>query len=108
MIKGSGWRGDKIMDEAKAQSLRDKVNEVASSARPSSPAARHVPDGPSRPDFSCTPSARPATCAEMLAPAQYLKGVPGLRDFFDGLRDGEFPGKSKSEIRDELLLRIDR
>jgi hypothetical protein len=107
VIKGSGWRGDKIMDEATAQSLRDKVNEVATLGEALKTSREAWPDAPSDRNFQLHTIRSPGDTAETLAPARYMKGVPGLRDFFGGLRS-EFPGKSKSEIRSELLLRIDR
>jgi len=107
VINGSGWRGDKIMDEATAQSLRDTVDEVATVGEAFKASREAWADAPSDRTFQLHTIRSPAEAAETLAPAQYMKGVPGLRDFFGGLRN-EFPGKSKSQIRSELLLRIDK
>ncbi|MGK6308612.1 DUF4781 domain-containing protein [Variovorax sp. DT-64] len=107
VINGSGWRGDKIMDEAKAQSLRDKVNEVAKLGETLKTSREAWPDAPSEKNFQLHTIRSPGEMAETLAPARYMKGVAGLRDFYDGLRS-EFPNKSKREIGSELLLRIDK
>lgn len=107
VINGSGWRGDKIMDEAKAQSLRDKVDEVATLGEAFKASREAWADAPSDRNFQLHTIRSPGDTAETLAPAHYMKGVPGLRDFFGGLRS-EFPGRNKSEIRSELLLRIDK
>ncbi|WP_432726910.1 DUF4781 domain-containing protein [Variovorax sp. W6] len=111
VIAGSGWRGDKIMDSAKADSLRGKVDEVTTLGEKFAQAREAVPGGPSGKDFQLHTIRPTDDSALALAPSGYLKGVAGLRDFLGRQQAdaaGEFHGQSRSKIRDELLVRIDR
>lgn len=111
VIAGTGWRGDKIMDPAKAESLRGKVDDVVTLGEKFAAARKAVPGGPSDKDFQLHTIRPTDDSALALAPSGYLKGVAGLRDFLGRQQAdaaGEFHGQSKSKIRDELLVRIDR
>ena len=109
VINGSGWRGDKIMDEAKAQSLRDKVDQVATLGEAFKASREAWADAPSAKGFNLHTIQSPDSTP--MAPASYLQGVPGLRGFVSRLAAdpaSEFNGMKQSEIRSELLLRVDR
>lgn len=111
VIKGSGWRGDKIMDEAKKTSLARDVDTVLALGTAFKKAREKVTGGPSEKDFRLHTIRSADDNPKALLPEGYLKDVPGVDEFLVRLKSdsaGEFGGVRISRIRDELLVRIDR
>ena len=111
VIAGTGWRGDKIMDPAKADSLRGKVDDVVTLGEKFVAARKAVPGGPSDKDFQLHTIRPTDDSALALALWAIREGRGGPARFLGRQQAdaaGEFHGQSKSKIREELLVRIDR
>lgn len=109
VINRTGLRGDKVMDDAKAQKLRDNIGKVADEGEKVQQALRNLgSDAPSDKLFRLHTLEQPADSVVKLW-SDYL-AVPGMRRFESGLRNesgGDFHGKSRGETREGLLQRLE-
>jgi hypothetical protein len=110
VIRGMGFRGDKVMDSTKAQDLKNNIAKVSAAGHNVQKAleAMGKADAPSDKLFRLHTLDDPADAVPALY-GDYLS-VKGMPKFLQGLRNeagGEFQGKTKAETRDALLKRLD-
>jgi hypothetical protein len=115
IVKGSGWRGDKPMEQAKQDELRGYVNDVAARGKAFRDALADwtalYPQAPAGRRFNLFRMRPTADTELLLAPAGWLEGNPAMSRFFKQVSQdtaSALHGKSAAEVRVELLTRLNK
>lgn len=109
VIKGTGLRGDKVLDPADAQTMRDNVTKVGEAGTRVQKALEELGvDAPSAKTYRMHELDKPAD----LVPALKADSLdaPGMDGFVGTLRaetGGEFQGKSVTDTQTALVKRLD-
>jgi hypothetical protein len=115
IFKGSGWRGDKRIEQGAQDDLRGYLNDVSARGKAFRDTLAEwkalYPQAPAGRQFNLFRMRPTADTEVLLAPAGWLKGNPGMSRYFKQVsEDATSPlhGKSEAEVRTELLTRLNK